>query len=86
MMVDEIKQTRTIGDPDAMGWSIKYTADQTGESEWSVKNKLRRGLYEAVKSGRRTIILPNSVRRYFHTLPVAQYVPPVARAAKRAGT
>ncbi len=76
-MVDATK--KVIGDPDAIGWSIEYTAHQTGESEWTVKYKLRLGIYEAVKSGRRTIIKPPSVRRHFETLPKAQYVRPLAR-------
>jgi hypothetical protein len=45
-------------DDDDLGWSIKKTAEKTSESVWKVKDRLRRGEYEAVKAGRRTIIKP----------------------------
>ena len=61
---------------DDLGWSIKKTAEKTSESEWKVKQKLRAGVYRAKKSGRRTIILPESVEANFRNLPDAQFAPP----------
>lgn len=60
-------------DSDDLGWSIKATAAKTSEAPCTVRNYLRDGHYEAVKRGRRTIILPDSVRRYWATLPKAKF-------------
>jgi hypothetical protein len=62
-------------DDDDLGWSIKKTAEKTSESVWKVKDRLRRGEYEAVKAGRRTIIKPESVRKVFATFPPAIFQP-----------
>jgi hypothetical protein len=66
-------------DDDELGWSIQTTATKTSESVWIVKQKLRAGTYRAVKSGRRTIVLPASVRAAFEKLPAAQFAPPRRR-------
>jgi hypothetical protein len=58
-----------------LGLSIKQTAELTGESPWTVKDKLRRGTYRAKKSGRRTIIIYASVERAWENLPDATYAP-----------
>jgi hypothetical protein len=52
-----------------LGLSIKTTAAITGESEWQVKEKLRTGTYQAKKSGRRTIVIYQSVKAAFDALP-----------------
>jgi hypothetical protein len=62
-------------DDDDLGWSIKKTAEKTSESIWKVKDRLRRGEYEAVKAGRRTIVKPDSVRKVFATFPPAIFRP-----------
>ena len=66
---------------DELGWSIRKTAENTSESIWRVKDRLRRGQYRAVKAGRRTIVLPDSVREVFATFPPARFTPPRPRKA-----
>jgi hypothetical protein len=56
-----------------LGLSIKKTAEITSESEWQVKERLRRGEYRAKKSGRRTIIVYESVEDYWDSLPDATF-------------
>jgi len=55
-----------------LGWSKKKTALTTSESEWAVGEHLRLGHYQAVKRGRRTIIIPATVKEYWATLPIAK--------------
>lgn len=57
-------------------WTIKETAEVQRESVWTTKMKLRAGLYRAVKDGRRTKVLPESVLEYNAGLPVATFAPP----------
>jgi hypothetical protein len=52
-----------------LGVSIKQAAEITSESEWQVKERLRRGEYRAKKSGRRTIIDYQSIEDHWHSLP-----------------
>jgi hypothetical protein len=52
-----------------LGISIKKTAEITSESEWQVKERLRRGEYKAKKSGRRTIVIYQSVEDRWNSLP-----------------
>jgi hypothetical protein len=52
-----------------LGLSIKETAAITSESEWQVKERLRRGEYRAKKSGRRTIIVYESIEDHWNSLP-----------------
>jgi hypothetical protein len=61
--------------PEQLGASVKEVASLTGESEWTVKNKLRRGIYRGRKSGRRTIVEFKSVREAWDKLPEAKYSP-----------
>jgi hypothetical protein len=56
--------------------SIKEIADATGESTWTVKDKLRRGVYRGRKSGRRTLVELASVKEAWQNLPVATFAPP----------
>jgi hypothetical protein len=49
--------------------SIKDAAALTAESEWTVKQNLAAGIYEACKSGRRTLIVYESVKRHVASLP-----------------
>jgi hypothetical protein len=62
-----------------LGSSIKEVASSTGQSEWLVKHKLRKGRYRAKKEGRRTIIINESVREDFENLPDATFAPPRRR-------
>ena len=59
--------------------SIHDAADYTGESEWTVKQRLRDGVYKAKKSGRRTLIIFDTIKNYVATLPDAKFAPPAAR-------
>jgi hypothetical protein len=63
-----------------LGLSIADVAAMTGESVWTVKQKLRLGIYKAKKSGRRTIIVYESVKAAWADLPEAKFLPPTRRA------
>jgi hypothetical protein len=63
--------------------SVKFTMAYTSESLFTVKNKLRLGIYEAVKSGRRTLIRFDSIKRHMASLPAATYAPPPRRRGSR---
>jgi hypothetical protein len=63
--------------------SIKEIADATGESTWTVKDKLRRGVYRGRKSGRRTLVEFASVKEAWLDLPEARFAPPRRRRAAR---
>jgi hypothetical protein len=56
--------------------SIKDAATYTGESGWKVKQLLREGVYEAVKSGRRTLVVFAGVKDRVATLRPAKFAPP----------
>jgi hypothetical protein len=62
-----------------LGLSIKETAAITGESQWQVKQKLRDGTYKAKKSGRRTIVVFQSVEDAWNSLPDATFKAPTKR-------
>jgi hypothetical protein len=64
--------------------SIKEIADATGESAWTVKDKLRRGVYRGRKSGRRTLVEFASVKEAWLNLPVATFAPPRRRRSQSA--
>jgi hypothetical protein len=59
--------------------SIQEIADTTGQSVWTVKDKLRRGVYRGRKSGRRTLVEFASVKEAWLNLPVAKFAPPRPR-------
>jgi hypothetical protein len=56
--------------------SINATAAFMAESVWTTKDKLRRGIYVAQKSGRRTLISFASVKTHAGSLPAATFAPP----------
>jgi hypothetical protein len=56
--------------------SIIDAAAYTGESTWKVKQLLREGVYEAVKSGRRTLVKFPGVKARVATLRPAKFAPP----------
>jgi hypothetical protein len=60
--------------------SIKEVAKISGESTWTVKDLLRRGIYKARKSGRRTLVEFESVKNRAETLPIATFAPPTRRS------
>jgi hypothetical protein len=62
--------------------SIAKTAELTGESEWTVKQKLRSGVYKAKKSGRRTLISYESIKTAWADLPAAKFSPPTRKHAR----
>jgi hypothetical protein len=59
---------------------LTVTIDQagkiTGESRSQVYNRIGRGEYEAVKSGQRTLIVYESIKRRLARLPSAKIKPP----------
>jgi hypothetical protein len=67
------------GGHEPFGLSVKDTAEATGESVWTVKQKLRAGTYKAKKSGRRTIVDYSSVKEAWQSLPDATFKPPTKR-------
>jgi hypothetical protein len=60
--------------------SVTTTSAYTGESEWKVRDKLRRGIYRAKKSGRRTLIELASVDEDLDRLPDAKFGTPIIAA------
>jgi hypothetical protein len=60
--------------------SVEDTVKGTGESRSQVYKKIARGQYEAVKSGSRTLIIYESIKRHFASLPRAKVKPPKPRA------
>jgi hypothetical protein len=65
--------------------NIKDTAEYSSESQWVVKDKLRRGIYKARKSGRRTLIEFASVKSHLADLPAAKFAPPPRKSSRRGG-
>jgi hypothetical protein len=61
--------------------SIAAAAKLSDESVWSVKVRLREGVYRARKSGRRTLVEVASVKDYLANLPVAKFRPMKRRKA-----
>ncbi len=79
------KRRRRAGPAPGAEWgSISDVAALTSECEWSVKRKLREGIYRAKKSGRRTLIELASVRGYVASLPEAKFAPPRPRRVSQA--
>jgi hypothetical protein len=78
---------RRLGDTLAAGVlepqfiSIKNAATYSNRSEWVIKDELRRRLYEAVKAGRRTLIVFAGFKRYLAQFPAAKFAPPRERTA-----
>ena len=62
-----MRESQVEGGPslESLGLSIKKTAEITAESPWQVKEKLRNGSYKAKKSGRRTIVIYQTVKAAF---------------------
>jgi hypothetical protein len=59
--------------------TIPRTSQITGESRSTVYGLVGEGVYEAVKSGRRTLIIYESIKRRFASLPRAVIKPPRPR-------
>jgi hypothetical protein len=80
-----MRESQVEGGPsiEPLGLSIKKTAEITGESPWQVKEKLRNGTYKAKKSGRRTIVIYQTVKAAWASLPDATFKPSKRRHAKR---
>ncbi|WFU09096.1 hypothetical protein QA646_17780 [Rhizobium sp. CB3090] len=55
--------------------SVNDAAIYAAESEWTVRDKLRRGIYRAKKSGRRTLIKFATVKAHLDQLPDASFAP-----------
>jgi hypothetical protein len=52
--------------------TIKTAAHYTGESEWTVRQRIRKDIYRARKSGKRTLVEFPSVKEYVYGLPAAK--------------
>ena len=59
--------------------SIEQTEKLTGESRSQIYNRLGRGEYTGVKSGRRTLIVYESIKAHIASLPPAVIKPPKPR-------
>lgn len=59
--------------------SIEQTEQITGESRSQVYNRIGRGEYQAVKSGSRTLIIYDSIKRHIARLPRAMIKAPAPR-------
>ena len=59
--------------------TIKQTEKATSESRSRVYNLIGEGVYEAVKSGRRTLVIFESIKRRFASLPRANIKAPPPR-------
>ena len=68
------------GLPEPLGVSIAVAAALTSESEWQVKQRLRKGDYAAKKAGRRTLVVYESIKEFWAALPAAKFMPPKRRA------
>jgi hypothetical protein len=71
------KSGALVGEPGFL--SIEATAAYMAESIWTTKDKLRRGVYRAKKSGRRTLVEFESVKAAAAALPDAKFAPPRTR-------
>ena len=60
--------------------TVEQAAQLTGESRSQVYVRIGRNQYEAVKSGSRTLIIFESVKRHLASLPRAKIKPPKLRA------
>ena len=57
---------------DPLSVSVAQAALLTGESQWTVRDKIWRGVYQAKKSGRRTLVVFASVKAANEALPDVQ--------------
>jgi hypothetical protein len=55
--------------------TIAEAAKATGESEWTVKDRLRKNQYRARKAGKRTLVELSSIREHWEGLPRAKFAP-----------
>jgi hypothetical protein len=63
--------------------TIPQTEQLTGESRSQIYNRIGRGEYDAVKSGARTLIIYDSMKRRVAKLPRAKIKPPASRQHPR---
>ena len=60
--------------------TISQTEDLTGESRSQIYNRIGRGEYEAIKAGRRTLVIYESIKRRIAALPRAKIKAPAPRS------
>ena len=65
--------------PEPIACTITKTGKITGESRSQIYNLIGDGTYEAVKAGSRTLILYQSIKRRFASLPRANIKAPPPR-------
>jgi hypothetical protein len=59
--------------------TVEQAEHLTGESRSQIYNRIGRGEYQALKSGRRTLITYDSIKRRIAALPKAAIRPPKPR-------
>ena len=67
------------GELEPLTVTIEQTEHLTGESRSQVYARIGRGEYDAVKSGSRTLIIFESIKRRLAALPRAKIKPPAPR-------
>jgi hypothetical protein len=71
--------THQTGGLEPLAISIPQTSEITSESRSQVYERISRGEYEAVKSGSRTLVIFESVKRHLASLPRVQIKAPAPR-------
>lgn len=66
---------------ESLGYSVKSAAAAVPCSRAEIYRLLQAGKLEARKSGRRTIIMAESLKQFIANLPVATFRPPRTAAA-----
>lgn len=67
--------------PDAIAYTIVCTMIVSGLTRTAVYGLIGSGELQAVKSGRRTLVMGDSLRRYIGALPAASIAAPRKQAA-----
>jgi hypothetical protein len=77
-----IEKFLVAGTIEPLALTIEQTQQATGESRTQVYARIGTGEYEAVKAGRRTLIIYESIKRRIAALPPAKIKPPRPRARR----
>ena len=77
-----IEKFLVAGSIEPLALTIEQTQQATGESRTQVYARIGTGEYQAVKSGRRTLIIFESIKRRIAALPPAKIKPPRPRARR----
>ena len=77
-----IEKFLVAGSIEPLALTIEQTQQATGESRTQVYARIGTGEYQAVKSGRRTLIIFESIKRRIAALPPAKIKPSRPRARR----